>query len=68
MAFAGSLADYLLGLGEVDECAAACEQGPEIDRSRNRLWRAPIVACERAEDRLATARARHRYREVLTDL
>jgi DNA-binding SARP family transcriptional activator len=62
------LAESLLSLGEVDEAKAACERGLEIDRYRDGLWRTLIASCERAADRLASARARHRYELVLTEL
>ena len=62
------LADSLLALGEVEEATAACERGLQIDRYHDGLWRTLIASRERAEDRLAAARARHRYEEVLTEL
>jgi DNA-binding SARP family transcriptional activator len=62
------LAECLLSLGEVDEAKAASERGLEIDRYRDGLWRTLIASCDRAEDRLSAARARHRYELVLTEL
>lgn len=65
---AARLAELALAEGCPDQAARICQQGLQIDRYRDPLWRLAIAANDRAGDAVAAARVRADYQAMLDEL
>jgi DNA-binding SARP family transcriptional activator len=62
------LAEMHLSQEDPASAAAVTQRGIWLDRYRDEFWRLRIIACERAGDVAAAARARRDYEQVLSEL